>query len=103
MIKHIVSWQFADRAEGRDKAANVALVAAKLRALTTVVPQIREFEVVVPQPGLESTFDLVLYSTFDTEADLQAYVVHPDHQAVAKLIGAVRTARHCVDYDPAAL
>lgn len=103
MIKHIVAWQFADEAEGRDRAANVALAAAGLRSLVGRVPSIREFEVVVPQAGLESTFDLLLYSAFDNAEDLQAYATHPDHLAVARLIGAVRSDRQCVDYDPAAL
>ena len=103
MIKHIVSWQFADEAEGRDRATNVALAAEGLRALVGKVPSIRDFEVVVPQPGLEATFDLMLNSTFDSPDDLAAYATHPDHLEVARLIGAVRRERHCVDYDPAAL
>lgn len=103
MIKHIVAWQFADEAEGRDRAGNVALVAERLRALVGVVPGIREFEVVVPQEGLEATVDLLLVSSFDDAQALQAYVVHTAHQEVAKLIAAVRRERHCVDYDPAVL
>lgn len=103
MIKHIVAWNFAENAEGRDRAANVALVKDALNALVGAVPTIREFEVVTPQPDLESSFDLVLYSTFNNEADLQAYVVHPEHQAVAKLIGLVRRERFAIDFDPAEL
>lgn len=103
MIKHVVMWQFADQAEGRDKAANVALIREQLNALPGVVPGIESFEVVTPQHGLESTFDLMLVSSFADAEALQAYVVHPEHQQVAQLIGKVRTARHCVDYDPSAL
>lgn len=103
MIKHIVAWNFADEAEGADKATNVAMVADALRALPAVVPGIVDFEVIVPQPGLDNTFDLALYSAFaDTDA-LQAYAVHPEHQKVVALIGARRTGRAVIDYDPAAL
>jgi len=100
MIKHIVAWQFADEAEGADRATNVALVAKALRELPAVVPGIVEFEVITPQQGLENTFDLALYSGFSDAAALQAYVVHPEHQKVVALIGARRTGRACIDYDP---
>lgn len=100
MIKHIVAWTFADEAEGADRAGNVALVADALRALPAVVPGIVEFEVVPAQDGLENSFDLALYSVFEDAAALQAYVVHPEHQKVVALIGARRTGRACIDYDP---
>ncbi|MEZ5089614.1 MAG: hypothetical protein R2719_07725 [Micropruina sp.] len=32
----------------------------------------------VHQPGLESSFDLALYSVFTDAAALRAYAVHPD-------------------------
>ena len=103
MIKHIVAWTFADRAEGADKATNVAMAADALRALPGVIDGIVEFEVVPAQPGLENSFDLVLYSVFEDADALQAYAVHPEHQQVVALIGARRTARACIDYDPADL
>ena len=103
MIKHIVTWQFADQAEGADKATNVALVARALRGLPAVVPGILEFEVITHQQGLENTSDLALYSVFTDVDALQGYIVHPDHQKVVGLIGPRRTGRHCIDYDPAAL
>ena len=43
---------------------------------------------------------------FGVEADaaaLQGYAVHPEHLKVVALIGARRTSRACLDYDPAAL
>jgi hypothetical protein len=103
MIKHIVAWQFADEAEGADKATNVALAADALRALPGRIEGILGFEVVVPQPGLESSADLTLNSTFVDAAALRAYAVHPEHQKVVALIGARRVGRLCVDYDPDAL
>lgn len=103
MIKHIVGWNFADHAEGADKATNVALAVTALRALPDLVPGIVEFEVIQPQPGLECSFDLALYSVF-TDADaLQVYAQHPDHLKVVELIGARRVGRGCIDYDPSAL
>lgn len=100
MIKHIVAWNFADEAEGADRATNVALVADALRALPAVIDGIVEFEVVVAQPGMDMTFDLALNSAFTDAEALQAYAVHPEHQKVVALIGARRTGRACIDYDP---
>lgn len=100
MIKHIVAWNFADEAEGADKETNVALVADALRALPAVIDGIVEFEVVVAQPGMDMTFDLALNSAFTDAEALQAYAVHPEHQKVVALIGARRTGRACIDYDP---
>lgn len=103
MIKHIVAWDFAEHAEGADKATNVALAADALRALPALIDGILEFEVITPQPGLDNTFDLAIYSVFTDAAALQAYAVHPEHQKVVALIGARRIGRACLDYDPDAL
>ena len=80
MIKHIVAWQFADEAEGADKATNVALVANALRGLPDLVPGILEFEVITAQPGLENTFDLALYAVFTDAEALQAFEHQPDRE-----------------------
>ena len=103
MIKHTVAWEFAEHAEDADKATNVALVAEALRALPALIDGIVEFEVITPQPELDNTFDLAIYSVFTGAEALQAYAVHPEHQKVVALIGARRTGRACIDYDPAAL
>lgn len=103
MIKHIVGWEFAEEAEGADKATNVTLAVEALRALPGLIDGIVDFEVVVPQEGLESSFDVAIYSTFTDAAALRAYAVHPEHQKVVALIGARRTGRACLDYDPDAL
>lgn len=103
MIKHIVSWTLADHAEGADKATNAEFLAAELRKLADCVPGIRSFEVVLPQPGLEAGFDMMLYSEFEDADALQAYVDHPPHKAFGALITARRTGRWAFDYDPDAI
>ncbi|MGL5620586.1 MAG: Dabb family protein [Tannerellaceae bacterium] len=45
------------------------------------------------------TFDLALVTEFDSLADLDIYAKHPDHVAVAKIIGAVKADRSCVDFE----
>ena len=98
MIKHIVMWKLKDHAEGADRATNAAKMKALLDGCANIVPGIIKFEVALAQPGLEATYDVVLYSEFVDQAALETYAEHPEHQAVKPFIGAVREARQCMDY-----
>lgn len=98
MLKHIVMWKLKDHAEGNDKATNARLLKEKLDRCAAVVPGILKFEVALAQPGLEATYDAVLYSEFTDAAALEAYSVHPEHEAVKGFIGAVRSERQCMDF-----
>jgi heme-degrading monooxygenase HmoA len=71
----------------------------RLDACANVVPGILKFEVMLAQPGLEATYDVVLYSEFADKEALAAYAAHPTHKAVAPFIGAIREARQCMDYE----
>lgn len=99
MIKHIVMWKLKEHAEGADRAANAAKMRALLDGCRDIVPGIVEFEVALAQPGLEATYDVVLYSVFADKAALDAYQDHPKHVAVKPFIGAVRVERQCMDYE----
>ena len=99
MIKHIVMWKLKDFAEGADRAANAVTMKQKLDACANIVPGILKFEVALAQPGLEATYDVVLYSEFASKAALDAYAAHPTHDAVKPFIGAVRSERQCMDYE----
>lgn len=99
MLKHIVMWKLKDQAEGADKAANAAKMKELLDACANIVPGILKFEVALAQPGLEATYDVVLYSEFASKAALDAYQDHPQHVALKPFIGAVREARQCMDYE----
>lgn len=98
MIKHIVMWKLKDHAEGADRATNAAKMKALLEGCANIVPGMITFEIALAQPGLEATFDVVLYSEFADKVALDNYAEHPEHQAIKPFIGAVREARHCMDY-----
>jgi hypothetical protein len=99
MIKHIVMWKLKDFAEGADRATNAARMKAKLDSCAKLVPGTLKFEAMLAQPGLEASYDVVLYSEFDSKASLDAYASHPDHEAIKPFIGAVRSERQCMDYE----
>ncbi|MCC7702871.1 Dabb family protein [Janthinobacterium sp. GW460P] len=99
MIKHIVFWKLKDHAEGADRATNALKLKALLDACSDLVPGIVKFEVAVAQPGLEATYDIVLYSEFVSRAALDAYQNHPEHVKIKPFFAAVREARQCMDYE----
>ena len=99
MIKHIVMWQLKEQAEGADKATNAAKLKSLLESCAGIVPGMGAFEVALAQPGLEATYDVVLYSEFESLAALDAYQNHPTHVALKPFVGAVRLARQCMDYE----
>jgi len=99
MIKHIVMWKLKGQAEGADRATNAARMKTMLDACAGLVPGILRLEAVLAQPGLEATYDVLLYSEFADRAALDAYQQHPDHVALKPFFGAVREARQCMDYE----
>ena len=98
MIKHIVMWKLKDHAEGADRATNARKMKEQLEACAGIVPGILKLEVGLAEPGLEATYDVVLYSEFDSKQALDAYQCHPQHAALKPFFGAVRDARQCMDY-----
>ncbi len=98
MLRHVVLWTFKDAHEGTDKPAIIAKVVALLRRCEAEVPSLRTFELGGAADGLETTYDLILVSSFDDAAGLQAYVEHPVHQEASAYIGQVRVERVCMDY-----
>jgi hypothetical protein len=99
MLKHIVMWKLKEHAEGADKATNARKMKEMLDGCAAIVPGIVKFETALAQPGLEATYDVVLYSEFTSKAALDAYQEHPQHVALKPFIGAVREERQCMDYD----
>ncbi len=98
-VKHIVLWKLKDFAEGSDKASNARKLKDLLDSCANLVPGTLGFEAVLAQPGLEATYDVILYSEFASKEALDAYQVHPEHVAIKPFIAAVRSERQCMDYE----
>lgn len=99
MLKHIVLWKLKEYAEGADKVSNAVKMKELLDGCANIVPGIVKFETAIAQPGLEATYDIILYSEFESKAALDAYQEHPVHVAIKPFIGAIREARQCMDYE----
>ena len=92
MVKHIVMWTLQDKNDAVE-------VKNTLEALKTKIPSIIEIEVGIDYSNTDASADVVLYSTFANRADLEAYVAHPDHQAIIPMMQRVTTSRKVVDYE----
>jgi hypothetical protein len=98
MIKHVVMWKLKDFAEGADKARNAKRLKIELEALKKTIPQIFHLEVGINVLKSDAASDVVLFSVFKNEQDLDNYQNHPDHRAVAEFASMVRQSRVVVDY-----
>ena len=98
MIKHIVLWKLKETAQCDDRAHNARRMKNELEALKQKIPQIKHIEVGINFIPTDASYDIALYSEFDTEKDLDAYQKHPEHLKVAEFIGKVRESRVVVDY-----
>lgn len=96
MIRHIVMWKLRNP-EDAPRFKNL------LDSCRGIVPGMLEFDVATASPTLEATHDVVLVSTFADTHAMQAYVNHPHHQSVAKILGELRSSREVLDYDIRAL
>lgn len=98
MVKHIVIWNLKDQAEGNSKAVNAAIIKERLEALQGKIDGLIRVEVGIDFSETASSGDVVLYSEFESKEALDAYQVHPLHQAAGAFIKEVNCGRQVVDY-----
>ncbi len=99
MIKHIVMWRLKEKARGAAKEENTRAMKARLEALAQIIPEIRHLEVGLNVKDSERAADVVLYSEFDSPADLDAYIQHPAHQEVVTFVREIAAETRVVDYE----
>lgn len=98
MVKHVILWTLKDEFSAEEKAEIKKGIKEGLEGLVGKIPGLTEIKVYTER--LESSnADLMLDSTFEDEASLKGYSVHPEHLAVAD--GKVRpytATRTCLDF-----
>jgi hypothetical protein len=82
----------------QDKALNIARVKNKLEKLEKKIDVLKSIEIGVNFNESDRAFDLSLYSTFETQADLKTYANHEEHLKVVELIKEVTIESKVVDY-----
>ena len=97
MIKHIVLFKLKEELPTDEKKAIMNQFKEAIEALPAKIDVIRKVEV-----GLNinpnETWDIALYSEFDSMEDVKTYATHPDHVAAAGIIAHAKESRSCVDY-----
>lgn len=97
MVKHIILWKLKE--DLADQEAVKAEIKKGLEGLQGKIRGLKEIRVITDGRLDSSSADLMLESTFEDEASLKGYSVHPDHVAVAD--GVVRpnvATRICLDH-----
>lgn len=94
MITHVVFLKFKDRDPQIPQ-----IVKEKLLTLPAKIAQIKHFEVGLDVIHSERSFDVALYSKFDSLDDLKIYGAHPDHVEVLGYIRSVLDVSASVDYE----
>ena len=94
MIRHVVMWTFKEE----NKRANLEKFVEMGLDLKDRIPQIRKIDVGINEkPGAEA-FDVTLVADFESYADLDAYMAHPEHKELIEFVKRVRVLRASVDY-----
>jgi hypothetical protein len=81
-----------------NKEDNLARVKRMLEVLPEKIETLKSMEVGIDMSRSERSFDLVLTSTFDGQAGLNEYAVHPAHLEVVSVIKEVTLLSKVVDY-----
>ena len=94
MIVHIVFFKLKNYPVGiKELKENIA-------ALKDKIKEIREFQVGEDFSREDRSYDLALYSAFDTKEDLESYAVNKDHLEVINIITRSRSIKkRVVDFE----
>ena len=97
MVKHVILWKLKD--DITDKVFVKAGIKSGLEGLKGVIPGL--VDIVVRTEGLASSnADVMLDSSFESEAALMGYAMHPAHVAVANdKVRPFTQTRLCLDYE----
>ena len=97
MVKHIILWKVNEEVENKDEVKKN--IKKGLESLKDIIPGLIEIHVITE--GLASSnMDLMLDSSFESEAALNGYTVHPAHVDVAtNIVRPFVSVRSCFDYE----
>lgn len=98
MVKHIILWQLKDEFSEEEKREIKAGVKEGLEGLAGKIPGLVDIHVQIE--GLASSnADMMLDSSFEDEASLKGYSVHPEHVKVAdSRVRPYTKSRACLDF-----
>lgn len=98
MVKHVILWTLKDEFSVEEKNRIKKGIKEGLESLSGKIPGL--IEIKVNTQGLASSnADVMLDSTFEDEAALKNYAIHPEHVTVAdSRVRPYTASRTCLDY-----
>lgn len=96
VLRHVVLFKFLDSVNKE----SIALIEEAFMELKNKIPTIVSIEwgTNVSPEGLSQNFTHCFFVTFHSEADRDAYLPHPDHQAFGRLLSPYLDKVLVVDY-----
>lgn len=99
MVKHIILWQLKDEYSSEEKEQIKASIKEGLEGLKGRIPGLMDIRVQTARLA-SSNADLMLDSTFENEAALKGYAVHPEHVKIADdKVRPFTGTRVCLDFE----
>lgn len=99
MVKHIILWQLKDELSVEEKEVVRAGIKDGLEGLQGQIPGLVDIKVQTEYLA-SSNVDVMLDSTFEDEAALKGYAVHPAHVEVANTkVRPYTKSRACMDFE----
>ena len=99
MVKHIVMWRLHDEIDGLSKRESAVIIKKALEALQGNILGLLHIEAGVDFSDSDQSADIVLYSELESREALEAYQLHPLHQAVVPLVKKYACERTVVDFE----
>ena len=99
MVKHVVLWQLKDEFSKEEKEKIKIEAKESLEGLMGKIEGLLEIKLNIV--GLESSnADMMLDSSFESEAALKGYAVHPEHvKAADTFVRPFTKSRLCLDFE----
>lgn len=99
MVKHVILWQIKDEFSIEEKEKIKKDAKESLEALAGKIDGLLEIKLNIV--GLESSnADMMLDSSFESEAALKGYAIHPEHVKVADtFVRPFTKSRLCLDFE----
>ena len=99
MVKHVILWTLKEEYTSSQKADIKRGIKEGLEGLKGQIPGMIDIKVNI-EPLASSNCDLMLDSSFEDEASLKGYSVHPAHVAIAnEKVRPFTSSRTCMDYE----
>ncbi|WP_321330789.1 Dabb family protein [uncultured Bacteroides sp.] len=98
MVKHIVLFKLKENVSVNEKLVVMNRFKEAIEALPAEISVIRKIEVGL-NINADESWNIALYSEFDSLDDVNVYATHPAHLTAGKILAEIKESRACVDYE----